>query len=85
MLTAVPHNSRLTALSTTPADLRAKSRRKRRVGFGAPRRGSVCGTSLAVSALRSVSLKKVTHNRMRSQCHFAEIYRKFDIEIIFLI
>ena len=72
-------------LSTAPADLRAKSRRKRRLRSEAPRCGSVCGTSLAVSALRSVSLKKVTHNRMRSQCHFAEIYRKFAIEIIFLI
>ena len=48
-------------------------------------RSGGCGTSLAVSALRAVSLKKVTHNRMRSQCHFAEIYRKFAIEIIFLI
>ncbi|WP_418756368.1 hypothetical protein, partial [Gemmiger sp.] len=32
-------------LSTAPADLRAKSRRKRRLRSEAPRCGSVCGTA----------------------------------------
>ena len=35
-------------LSTAPADLRAKSRRKRRLRSEAPRCGSVCGTASAL-------------------------------------
>ena len=35
-------------LSTAPADLRAKSRRKRRLRSEAPRCGSVCGTATAL-------------------------------------
>ena len=35
-------------LSTAPADLRAKSRRKRRLRSEAPRCGSVCGTAFAL-------------------------------------